>query len=145
MKKEFQLSDRREFLAEGLRSAALLTALAVGRSQAADRPVPSNPFAYDVSRQSKTDPKLIAYEEVARWKSPHPEPKRLAVAPDQRIFVCSGNYITALDSAGQSGLEIALPDAARCVAVAKDGSLFVTEDGNGTIWRVTHQKPAAAR
>ena len=27
------------------------------------------------------------------------------------------------------------------VAVAKDGSLFVGEDGNGTIWRVTHQKP----
>lgn len=25
------------------------------------------------------------------------------------------------------------------VAVAKDGSLFVTEDGNGTIWRVTHK------
>jgi glucose/arabinose dehydrogenase len=28
------------------------------------------------------------------------------------------------------------------VAVAKDGSLFVTEDGNGTIWRVSHQKVA---
>jgi len=28
------------------------------------------------------------------------------------------------------------------VAVAKDGSLFVGEDGNGTIWRVTHHKPA---
>jgi sugar lactone lactonase YvrE len=124
MKKEFQLSDRREFLADGLRSAALLTALATGRSQAADRPAPSNPFAYDVSRQSKTDPKLIAYEEVARWKCPHPEPKRLAVAPDQRIFVCSGNYVTALDSAGQSGLEIALPEAARCVAVAKDGTIY---------------------
>jgi len=24
------------------------------------------------------------------------------------------------------------------VAVANDGSLFVTEDGNGTIWRVTY-------
>jgi len=24
------------------------------------------------------------------------------------------------------------------VEVAKDGSLFVTEDGSGTIWRVTH-------
>jgi glucose/arabinose dehydrogenase len=24
------------------------------------------------------------------------------------------------------------------VAVAKDGSLLVSEDGNGTIWRVTH-------
>jgi glucose/arabinose dehydrogenase len=30
------------------------------------------------------------------------------------------------------------------VAVAKDGSLFVSEDGNGTIWRVTHQ-PAVSR
>jgi glucose/arabinose dehydrogenase len=25
------------------------------------------------------------------------------------------------------------------VAVANDGSLFVTEDGNGTIWRVSYQ------
>jgi glucose/arabinose dehydrogenase len=25
------------------------------------------------------------------------------------------------------------------VAVAKDGSLLVTEDGNGTIWRVSHR------
>jgi glucose/arabinose dehydrogenase len=26
------------------------------------------------------------------------------------------------------------------VAVAKDGSLFVTEDGNGTIWRISRTK-----
>jgi glucose/arabinose dehydrogenase len=26
------------------------------------------------------------------------------------------------------------------VVVAQDGSLFVTEDGNGTIWRVTHKR-----
>ena len=30
------------------------------------------------------------------------------------------------------------------VAVAQDGSLFVTEDGNGTIWRVSHQRAATA-
>jgi glucose/arabinose dehydrogenase len=30
------------------------------------------------------------------------------------------------------------------VVVAKDGSLFVTEDGNGTIWRVPYQ-PAVSR
>jgi glucose/arabinose dehydrogenase len=29
------------------------------------------------------------------------------------------------------------------VAVARDGSLFVTEDGNGTIWRVTYRQPAS--
>ena len=27
------------------------------------------------------------------------------------------------------------------VAIAKDGSLYVTEDGNGTIWRVSHRGP----
>jgi len=31
------------------------------------------------------------------------------------------------------------------VAVAKDGSLFVTEDGNGTIWRVAYQGSARSR
>jgi glucose/arabinose dehydrogenase len=31
------------------------------------------------------------------------------------------------------------------VAVAKDGSLFVTEDGNGTIWRVTYRGGAPSR
>jgi glucose/arabinose dehydrogenase len=30
------------------------------------------------------------------------------------------------------------------VAVARDGSLFVSEDGNGTIWRVTYH-PAASQ
>jgi glucose/arabinose dehydrogenase len=29
------------------------------------------------------------------------------------------------------------------VAVARDGSLFVTEDGNGTIWRVSRQRTAS--
>jgi len=31
------------------------------------------------------------------------------------------------------------------VAVARDGSLFVTEDGNGTIWRVSYHGPAPSR
>ena len=30
------------------------------------------------------------------------------------------------------------------VAVAQDGSLLVTEDGNGTIWRVSHQRVASS-
>jgi glucose/arabinose dehydrogenase len=29
------------------------------------------------------------------------------------------------------------------VAVARDGSLFVTEDGNGTIWRVSRQRTSS--
>jgi glucose/arabinose dehydrogenase len=29
------------------------------------------------------------------------------------------------------------------LVVARDGSLLVTEDGNGTIWRITHQRVAS--
>jgi glucose/arabinose dehydrogenase len=29
------------------------------------------------------------------------------------------------------------------IAVAQDGSLFVTEDGSGTIWRVSHRRAAS--
>lgn len=124
MKKEFQLSDRREFLADSLRGAALLATLATGRSPAADKPGTANPFAYDVSRYAKTDPKLIAYAEVGRWKCPQPEPRRIAVGPENMLYVCAGNYITAMKPDGQRGLEIALPEAARCVAVAKDGTIY---------------------
>jgi len=124
MKKEFQLSDRREFLADGLRGAALFVALASGRSQAADKGGTANPFAYDVSRLSKTAPKLIAYEETARWKCPHPEPKRIAAGPGDTLYVCAGRYVTAMSREGARGLEIALSDSARCVAVAEDGMIF---------------------
>jgi hypothetical protein len=124
MKKEFQLANRREFLADGIRSAALMTALASASSQAAKKAGTPNPFAYDVSRLSKTDPKLISYEETARWKCPRNEVRRIAAGPDERLCVCAGNYITVMTRDGQRGLEIALPDGARCVAVAKDGTIY---------------------
>jgi hypothetical protein len=31
------------------------------------------------------------------------------------------------------------------VAVAKDGALLFSEDGNGSIWRVSHSAPHVAR
>ena len=69
MKREFQLSDRREFLAAGVRGLAMLATLTSLRSHGAQKET-ANPFAYDVSRFSKTDPKLIRYKEIKRWKSP---------------------------------------------------------------------------
>jgi hypothetical protein len=125
MKKEFQLSDRREFLADSLRRAALFTALASGRSQASEKAGTANPLTYDVSRLSKTDSKLIAYEEVARWKSPHSQAKRIVAGPGDMLYVCAGNYVTTMSREGARGKEIALPDTARCVAAGQDGTVFV--------------------
>jgi len=48
----------------------------------------------------------------------------MAIGPDDRLYVCAGNYVNCLSSAGQSGLELALEGPASCVAVARDGTIF---------------------
>lgn len=123
MKREFHLASRREFLCRATGAMAVLGTMASQRVQAAEKPA-TNPFAYDVSRLQKTDPKLIAYEESARWKTPHAEAKRIALAPDESLFICAGNYLTAMSRTGERGLEIALAEPPRCAAVAKDGMIY---------------------
>jgi hypothetical protein len=124
MKREFQLASRREFFGQTASAMAILGVIASQRAAAAAKSS-TNPFAYDVSAHQKTDPKLIAYEETARWKAPHAEPKRIVIAPDDTIYVCSGNYLTAFDRSGVRGLEIALPEPARCAAIAQDGNIYL--------------------
>jgi DNA-binding beta-propeller fold protein YncE len=101
-----------------------LNTIASQRGQAADKPA-NNPFAYNISHLQKTDPKLIAYEETARWKAPHPQARRLAIGHDETLYVCSGNYVNAMNLAGDGGLEIAFSEPPRCVVPAKDGKIFV--------------------
>lgn len=103
---------------------AILGAIAAQRAGAAEGQ-PKNPFAYDVSHLQKTDPKLIAYEEKARWKTPHAEAKRIAIGPGDTLYVCSGNYLTVCSRSGERGVEIASSEPTRCCAVAKDGTLFL--------------------
>jgi hypothetical protein len=124
MKREFELSSRREFFG---RSASLMTTLGVIAAQRAEgAPAKStNPFAYDVSHLQKTDPKLIAYEEVARWKAPHGEARRITSGPDDLLYVCSGHYLSVLNQSGRSGIEIAATEPTRCCAVAADGTIYL--------------------
>jgi len=124
MKREFQLSSRREFFGSSASTLAILGTIAAQRRQASAKDKPE-PFAYDLSRYQKTDPKLISHAEIARWKSPRPEPKRFGIAPDDTLYICAGNYVTAMSPAGQRGLEIALSGPACCVAVTKGGEIFV--------------------
>ena len=124
MKKEFQLLDRREFVADAIKSATLLAAFASARASAAEKAA-TNPFAYDLSRLEKTDPKLISHQEVRRWRAPHADARRLALAPSGKLWLASGNYVTEFTSAGERGLEIALPEPARAIAAAAEGLIFV--------------------
>jgi hypothetical protein len=126
MKTEFRLHDRREFFGNTLKGAALITAILQGRSAAAAEKPTANPFAYDVSRLEKTDPKLIGYEQAAKWRAPREEPKAIAAAPDGQLWLAAGNYVTAMSPEGQRGIEIALSAPARAVSIARDGTVFVS-------------------
>jgi hypothetical protein len=123
MKPELELFDRREFFGVVTKTAAILGLAGAARAGAAEQGT-ANPFAYDISRFQKTDPKLISHEEAAHWPVPRKDARRLAIGPDGKIYLCAGNYISCLNRAGQGGLELALAGPACCVAVAADGTIF---------------------
>jgi hypothetical protein len=124
MKREFELSSRREFFGQTAGVMAVLGTIAAQRAPGAPQKSP-NPFAYDISHLQKTDPKLIAYEETARWKAPHAEAKRIGVGPDDTLYVCAGNYLTAVNRSGERAMEIASSAPTRCCAIAKDGTIYL--------------------
>jgi hypothetical protein len=121
---------RRQFIKESARGSGVLavsgTAIAASAqlARAASAGKEANPFAYDVGRLRKTDPKLVHYEQTGRFPSPYPNPHRIAVGPEDRLYVAAGNYVSVLDREGGRVSEIALAGPARCVAVARDGTIY---------------------
>jgi hypothetical protein len=122
--------SRRGFLKRGARTAGALAAVGAGldifeQLAMAANEKNANPFPYDVGRLSKTDPKLIAYEETARFKCPRGEARRISRGTDDQLLIAAGNYISILGPDGALQSEIALGGPAQAVAVAKDGTIYV--------------------
>lgn len=130
MKNRKQDITRRQFIKKGAQDAGLLalgSAVFAGTGRtagAASAGADVNPFAYDVGRLRTTDPKLIQYEQVGVFRSPYPEPRRIAVGPEGRLYIAAGNYVSVVDRDGARVSEIALPRPAKCVAVAGDGTVY---------------------
>lgn len=141
MKREFELSSRRRFFRDAAGTMAILGAIASQRAGGAEKQT-KNPFAYDVSHFQKTDSKLIAYEEKSRWKAPHAEAKRIAIGADDTLYVCSGNYLTALKPGGETVLEIATSEPTRCCAVAKDGTIYLAVRDHVEVFDAKGQRKA---
>jgi hypothetical protein len=112
--------SRRHFLSR----AAATTAVAALAPQLVDAAGTPNPFAYDVSKLERTDPKLIGYVEDARWNIRLPSARRIAVGPENRILVAADNAITTFTADGGRVSEIATIDAVRCMTIAGDGGVF---------------------
>ena len=83
-----------------------------------------NPFALDTERLRKTDPKLIRYEQAAKFPCPAPDSRRLALGPDDGVYIPAGNVLMVLDRAGTKLQQIDCSAPVRCVAVAPDRTIY---------------------
>ena len=130
MKKQKQSITRRDFLKEAAGGAGIIAvgsgtfAASVGLARGASAGKDANPFAYDVERLRKTDPKLIHYEQVAHFSSPGPDPRRIVIGPEDRVYIAAGNAVSVLATDGTRISDIDLGTSARCVAVAGDGTVY---------------------
>lgn len=121
-----RLVSRRRFVQQGLAAAGLV---GLGQSATAKPPARksagTNPFAYDVSKYTKVDPKWLHYEQVGQFKPARSEPRRLSIGPDQNLYLSAGHYVCVLDAHGNRLRETALPGPVRCAAAASDGLIYV--------------------
>jgi hypothetical protein len=130
MKNRKQIITRRHFLKETAGGAGMLAvgsgvfAASLGLARGGSVGKDPNPFAYDVERLRKTDPKLIHYEQVGHFASPGPDPRRIVIGPEDRVYIAAGNAVSVLDRDGTRVIDVGLGAAARCVAVAGDGTLY---------------------
>jgi hypothetical protein len=130
MKEPKQEINRRQFLQQGTRGASLLAvgsatwAGAMQWSRAAGAEKATNPFGYEVERYTKTDPKLLHYEQIARFACASPGPRRLAIGPEDHLAIATRSGVSVFDQTGTRLSEIACKGPVRCVAVAGDGTIY---------------------
>jgi len=117
---------RRRFLQGTARAAGILavSSNSIPLLHAASPGRNANPFALDVQRLRRTDPKLIHYEQVSRFPCPAPNPRRIAIGPDDRVHIAAADTVTLLDRDGGRVCEIVCAAPVRCVAVGADGTVY---------------------
>ncbi|MEK7685659.1 MAG: hypothetical protein AAB466_09580 [Verrucomicrobiota bacterium] len=122
---------RRTFLKYGIGAAGLLGIGGAVAMRLRHRPSPAaaqataHPFAYELDAWRQTDPQLIHYEQIGQIRSPHADPRRIAIGPEDQLHIAAGKYVSILDRQGNAGTDIALAAEPRCLAVAADGTIFV--------------------
>jgi hypothetical protein len=129
MKQPTRVISRREFIQRGAHRAGVLTVSGAVVSMTARTAVAEaaskNPFAYDVDRLAKTDPKLVRYDPVSQFASPVSEPRRIAIGAEDRIYIAGRTGASVLSREGAEVGRLATDGPARCIAEAGDGSIYV--------------------
>lgn len=100
-------------------AGSLAGGIASTRAAGAD----TNPFAYDVARFERTDPKLIAYKVEQKISLETLEARRIKAAPDDTLWVAAGRSGVQLSPSGQVLREVKLPGPVRCIGFGLHGEI----------------------
>jgi len=127
--------NRRQFLHQG---AFGLGVAVLGRlsMKAASEP---NPFAYKIDHLAKTDPKLLRFEQAGTWRCPVGSPRQVAIGPEDHVYVATAKGIFVFSAEGALLSEIPTRSAVRCLALAKDGTIFAGLRSRVEIFNAKHQ------
>lgn len=106
-----------------------LSTLAVGGLSAgtlAQAKAAMNPskFDYHVERFRIVEPALIRYKRTLRFGVPKTAARRLALGPDQHLYVAAGNSILVLDQRGALLRALDASSSVRSIALGPDGTIF---------------------
>lgn len=82
-------------------------------------------FNYDLSRFREIEPGLIGYRELGSVPLPAGEYAALAAGPEGGMVVAGERELVGLDSGGAVRIHRPLGDAATCVAIGPDGTIYV--------------------
>ena len=142
---------RRKFLRHAAVGGALVATAGVtvlatrrlNRRRQTSAALEKNPFAYEIPAPGKTDPRLVAFQQVTRFTVPRADARRIACGIDDRIYIAAGNYLTVLDASGTTLKEIALAAPVRCVAAANDGLIYIGLRGRIEVFTAKGQRQAS--
>ena len=73
---------------------------------------------------TRTDPKLIKYEELRRFHYGGAEPRRIVADPEDHIYIAGKSGLTVFSSEGAQSSVIDLATPARCAGIAADGTVY---------------------
>jgi hypothetical protein len=124
-----RLFTRRGFVRRAVEKATVagvgVTILGFGKDKAgAGESKGVNPWAYDDSAYRKTDPKLIHYHEVRRFKTPHASPRSIDLTAEEQLIIGAGKTVSRHETDGALVSEFVLQDDVKCVACASDGMIY---------------------
>lgn len=100
-------------------------AAATGAGAAPAPPPRVNPYEYKVDHLFKTDPKHLLYETQSTLRLPVADGRRVAVGPEDQIWVSAGKVLLVYSARWEKLREIQALDVVRAMAVDGDGTVYV--------------------